>query len=100
MLGQAQGLLEKSKDPKLVLQLLSLLEPLDKRLSRLASAANIHGGEKVDEDQHVLLDLHWNFSKLIAGLGDLRRAAHGRDAVEFPGAQAHERRTSGDCRQP
>ena len=68
VLGQAQGLLAKSKDPKLVLQLLCLREPLDKRLSRLASAANIHGGEKVDEDQHVLLDLHWNFSKLIAGL--------------------------------
>ena len=68
VLGQAQGLLEKSKDPKLVLQLLSILEPIDKRLSRLASAANIHGGEKVDEDQHILLSLHWTFSRLIAGL--------------------------------
>lgn len=68
VLTHVQGLVERSTDPKLPLQLMSMLEPLDKRLSRLASSANIYGGEKVDEDQQILLKLHWNFSLMIAGL--------------------------------
>ncbi|MCA0423075.1 MAG: EAL domain-containing protein [Proteobacteria bacterium] len=68
VLSQVQGLLERSTDPKLPLHLMSMLEPLDKRLSRLASAANVYGGERVDADQHMLLELHWAFSTMIAGL--------------------------------
>lgn len=65
----AQPLVQSlSAQPQNVMRLMRLMTPLDKRLSRLASAANTYGGERVDEDQQILLRLHWTFSLLIVGL--------------------------------
>ena len=64
----AEPLVAAIDQPGNVLKLLNLLTPLDKRLSRLAAAANRYGGDRVDEDQQMLLQLHWFFSALIVGL--------------------------------
>lgn len=74
VLTHVQGLVERSTDPKLPLQLMSMLEPLDKRLSRLASSANIYGGEKVDGGLFAqLFDAPLQFSELIVLPRDLAR---------------------------
>jgi len=65
----AQPLIDAlDKQPENVLRLMRMLTPLDKRLSRLAAAANVFGGDRVDEDQHALLRLHWTFSILMLGI--------------------------------
>ncbi|HEX2652563.1 MAG TPA: EAL domain-containing protein [Xanthobacteraceae bacterium] len=66
-LSSAQSYLEnlKASDSP---ELLRILLPLDSRLARLAAAANRVGGDRVAEDQHQLITLHWIFSSLAGGL--------------------------------
>jgi diguanylate cyclase (GGDEF)-like protein len=65
----AQPLIDSlATQPQNVLRLMRLLTPLDRRLSKLAAAANVDGGARVDDDQQTLLRLHWTFSMLIVGL--------------------------------
>ncbi len=47
---------------------LDLLQPFEGQLVNLASKANRFGADRVAEDQHELLRLHWTFSALAAGL--------------------------------
>jgi diguanylate cyclase (GGDEF)-like protein len=49
-------------------ELLDLLEPLEPKLARLATVANVHGGNRVAEDQRQLSQLHWIFSSILVAL--------------------------------
>ena len=68
ILGRGQHLLAQLELPGVPEQLSSVLSPLDSKLARLVAAANRFGGERVAEDQRQLIDLHWQFSALAAGL--------------------------------
>jgi two-component system, cell cycle sensor histidine kinase PleC len=48
--------------------ILARLAPLEPELKSFAAAANQFGGARVADDQRALLDLHWLFSGLAAGL--------------------------------
>ena len=66
-LSSAQPYLDDLK-PSDVPKLLQILLPIDSRLARLAAAANRAGGDRVADDQRQLINLHWIFSALAAGL--------------------------------
>ncbi|WP_187399170.1 putative bifunctional diguanylate cyclase/phosphodiesterase [Bradyrhizobium paxllaeri] len=55
-------------NPAHVPRLLQILLPVDARLAQLAAAANRVGGDRVADDQHQLIRLHWTFSVMAAGL--------------------------------
>jgi signal transduction histidine kinase len=63
-----QPLIDKIEQPGNIEQALALLAPLEAKLGRFAAAANNYGAELVADDQHQLLELHWLFSTLAAGL--------------------------------
>ena len=67
-LASVKPILNRIEQPGAVLQALSLLKPINTRLSGLASAANRYGADRVAEDQHELVRLHWLFSALAGGL--------------------------------
>ncbi len=46
-------------------RLLDLLSPIELDLLRFAAAANVHGGDRVAEDQGHLSRLHWLFSSIL-----------------------------------
>ena len=64
----AQPLINTIATPGNPEKLLRLLSPLDGKLVRLAAAGNRWGADRVTEDQHQLIALHWRFSALAAGL--------------------------------
>ena len=63
-----QAAMEESASPEHLRRLLSLLEPLQAPMSRLAAVANTHGGELVAQDQHQLNSLHWLFAAILGTL--------------------------------
>ncbi len=63
-----QPLVDKIDRPGAIEQALALLAPLEGKLGRFAAAANNFSAEQVAEDQQQLLQLHWLFSTLAAGL--------------------------------
>ncbi len=67
-LAAALPLIRSLDRPGAAQQALQLLQPFEAELTRLASAANQYGGERVAEDQRELIRLHWLFSSLAAGL--------------------------------
>ena len=67
-LASVKPILNRIEQPGAVQQALSLLKPINTRLSGLASAANRYGADRVAEDQHELVRLHWLFSALAGGL--------------------------------
>jgi signal transduction histidine kinase len=68
VLHEIEPLIGRIGQPGTVQQILSLVEPLESRLSRLAASTNRFGGEEVAADEHELLRLHWTFSALAGGL--------------------------------
>lgn len=54
--------------PDDALEAYRILQPLETKLTSLASAANHYGAERVAEDQQELIRLHWLFSGLAACL--------------------------------
>ncbi len=67
-LASIKPILDRIEEPGAVQQALSLLKPINTRLSGLASAANRYGADRVAEDQSELMRLHWLFSALAGGL--------------------------------
>ncbi|MCB8819377.1 putative bifunctional diguanylate cyclase/phosphodiesterase [Microvirga rosea] len=67
-LAGAQPLIQRLNDPGNARKALDLLRPLETKVTALASAANHYGAQRVTEDQHELIRLHWLFSSLAAGL--------------------------------
>jgi signal transduction histidine kinase len=49
-------------------EMLERLMPLESKLAHLAAAAHQHGGNQVSDDQRTLIELHWMFSAVAAGL--------------------------------
>lgn len=64
----AQPVIQNVQQPGAVQRALQILAPLDAKLAGLASAANRYGAERVAEDQHELVRLHWIFTSVAAGL--------------------------------
>jgi diguanylate cyclase (GGDEF)-like protein/PAS domain S-box-containing protein len=54
--------------PGAALAAYEILQPLESKLTGLASAANHYGAQRVAEDQQELIRLHWLFSSLAACL--------------------------------
>jgi diguanylate cyclase (GGDEF)-like protein len=67
-LAALQPIIERIDTPGAARRAFEILEPLETRLTGLASAANHYGGQRVAEDQQELLRLHFLFSGLAAGL--------------------------------
>ncbi|QFU14843.1 putative bifunctional diguanylate cyclase/phosphodiesterase [Microvirga thermotolerans] len=67
-LAAAQPLVDRIEEPGNAMKALALLQPLETKVTALASAANHYGAQRVTEDQHELIRLHWLFSSLAAGL--------------------------------
>ncbi|MBZ6077186.1 putative bifunctional diguanylate cyclase/phosphodiesterase [Microvirga puerhi] len=67
-LAAAQPLIQNLDQPGNARKVLVLLRPLETKVTALASAANHYGAQRVTEDQHELIRLHWLFSSLAAGL--------------------------------
>ena len=68
VLEAVQPHIDHLETPGAALKAYHLLEPLETRLTGLASAANHYGGQRVAEDQQELIRLHWLFSGLAACL--------------------------------
>ena len=68
-LARALPLIEELEADGAVPQLYSLLAPLNARLARLASAANIRGGDQVAEFQAGLDNLYQLLRAMLAGMG-------------------------------
>ena len=64
----AEPSIQRLDEPGSAERALALLTPIEGGFARLASAANRFGADRVAEDQHELLRLHWLFSGLAAGL--------------------------------
>ena len=54
--------------PERLRRLLALFETLNAPMSRLAAAANTHGGALVAQDQRQLGNLHWLFAAILGAL--------------------------------
>lgn len=67
-LAAAQPLIEDLNYPSSARKALEVLKPLEARLVTLASLAHNRGTELVQKDQDQLLELHWSFSGVVAGL--------------------------------
>jgi signal transduction histidine kinase len=68
VLNQIESVIDRVREPDIISYILSLLEPLESRLSRFAASTNRFGAEQVAADQRELLRLHWTFSALAGGL--------------------------------
>ena len=68
VLAAVQPLIDSPDRPGAAQTALKMLSPLDGKLVSLASAANRSGGDRVAEDQHELIRLHWFFTSLVVGL--------------------------------
>jgi PAS domain-containing protein len=68
VLAAVQPLIDSLDRPGAAQTALKMLSPLDGKLVSLASAANRSGGDRVAEDQHELIRLHWFFTSLVVGL--------------------------------
>ncbi len=68
LLGEIEPLVQTIDRPGAAQRLLPLLTPVEGNLARLAAAAHEYGGERVAADQRYLMDLHWAFSAIAAGL--------------------------------
>ena len=68
VLHQIESVIDRVREPDIISHILSLLEPLESRLSRFAASTNRFGAEQVAADQQELLRLHWTFSALAGGL--------------------------------
>ncbi len=66
--GEVEELARHIERPGSAERALELLRPFEGQLVSLASKANRFGADRVAEDQHELLRLHWTFSALAAGL--------------------------------
>lgn len=67
-LAATQPLIQQLDQPGNAHKALTVLGPLETKITALASAANHYGAQRVTEDQHELIRLHWLFSSLAAGL--------------------------------
>jgi two-component system, cell cycle sensor histidine kinase PleC len=67
-LHQIESVINRISEPNTIAYVLSLLKPLEGRLSRFAASTNRFGAEQVAADQQELLRLHWTFSALAGGL--------------------------------
>ncbi|AWM85365.1 bifunctional diguanylate cyclase/phosphodiesterase [Microvirga sp. 17 mud 1-3] len=67
-LAAIQPLIQTLDEPGNALKALTILQPLETKVTALASAANHYGAQRVTEDQHELIRLHWLFSSLAGGL--------------------------------
>ena len=63
-----QALMKGSASPERLRQVFVLFRALNAPMSRLASAANTHGGELAEQDQQQLSNLHWLFAALLGKL--------------------------------
>ncbi len=68
VLHQIESVIDRITEPNIISYVLSLLKPLESRLSRFAASTNRFGAEQVAADQRELLRLHWTFSALAGGL--------------------------------
>jgi len=68
VVGELETLMPLIARPGMAAAILGKLTPLEGSLGRLAAAANHDGGEQVAEDQRQLLQLHWLFSAVSAGI--------------------------------
>lgn len=68
LLDEIEPLVAELDRPGVAVDLLKRLAPMENRLKYLAASANQFGGMQVAADQRMLLDLHWIFSGLAAGL--------------------------------
>jgi len=68
VLEKIQPLVDHIDQPGAISKALALLSPLDAILAQLAASANRFGGDRVVEDQHELIKLHWIFSSVVGGL--------------------------------
>jgi signal transduction histidine kinase len=67
-LHQIESVTDRITEPNTIRYILSLLKPLESRLSRFAASTNRFSAEQVAADQRELLRLHWTFSVLAGGL--------------------------------
>ncbi|HWL18169.1 MAG TPA: HAMP domain-containing sensor histidine kinase [Bradyrhizobium sp.] len=67
-LRELDGLMPQIDRPGIAEHVLGRLSPLEAKLARFAGDANTYGAERVADDQRQLLELHWAFSGLAAGL--------------------------------
>ena len=65
---EAGPLVESLHTPEAAPKILTIVARLEGTLGRLASAANLYGGDRAAQDQSELVRLHWLFSALTAGL--------------------------------
>ena len=63
-----QALMKGSASPERLRQVFLLFRALNAPMSRLASAANTHGGELAEQDQQQLNNLHWLFAAILGAL--------------------------------
>ena len=63
-----QAVMEEPSAPGRLRRLLALFEALNAPMSRLAAAANTHGGALVAQDQRQLGNLHWLFAAILGAL--------------------------------
>ena len=63
-----QSLMQGSASSERLRQVFMLFRALNAPLSRLASAANTHGGELAEQDQRQLSNLHWLFAAILGAL--------------------------------
>jgi two-component system, cell cycle sensor histidine kinase PleC len=68
VLHQIESVIDRVTQPNTIRYILSLLKPLESRLSRFAASTNRFSAEQVAADQQELLRLHWTFSALAFGL--------------------------------
>ena len=68
LLGTVEPMVAALPEPGQVQRVLERLLAFDRKLNRLATAANQFGGDQVAEDQRQLLSLHWTFSALSGAL--------------------------------
>ena len=64
----AQPLADALEESGSARSLADLFAPFDQRLASLAAAANVHGADRVAEDQRQLSRLHWTFSGILGAL--------------------------------
>ena len=63
-----QAVMEEPATPGRLRRLLALFAALNAPMSRLAAAANTHGGALVAKDQRQLGNLHWLFAAILGAL--------------------------------
>ncbi len=65
---EGQAAMEEPPTPERLRRVLALFGALNVPMSHLASAANTHGGELVEQDQRQLGNLHWLFAAILGAL--------------------------------